>query len=122
VQGEALWKSGHPNTAADSCVHITLSNQTANDSIFATDQCSTEYQYICEAGILHNKLYFGKVNLKIKFKVRKSGTRGKQLQKECQDVWNVSLAEIENVDSNSFDPSNVTKNIKVRCYFLMELK
>jgi uncharacterized protein YraI len=52
VQGEALWKSGHPNTAADSCVHITLSNQTANDSIFATDLCSTEYQYICEAGIL----------------------------------------------------------------------
>lgn len=110
VPGESIWKSGHPVTA-DSCVHINMSNQTANNSVLATETCATEKQFICEVWRANLCCSFTTFDLWIK--VRKTGTRGKQLQMECMEIWNVSLAEIDNIDSNAFDPSMVAKNLKV---------
>jgi hypothetical protein len=56
------------------------------------------------------------------YQVRKTGTRGKQLQMECQEIWNVSLADINFVDSNSFNSSMVVRNVKVRFYLLKLIK
>jgi hypothetical protein len=48
------------------------------------------------------------------FKVYKSGYRKKQLQRECQEMWNVTVNKISFVDSDAFDASKINLNVKVK--------
>jgi hypothetical protein len=41
-----IWKSGHP--IENGCVHVRLSEKSANDTIIASAACSEEKLFVCE--------------------------------------------------------------------------
>jgi hypothetical protein len=94
-------------------VSVQISEKAANETTLATEVCSVEKRFICEVCLskkIKNKLLHDSSALK----VYKSGYRKKQKQRECQEMWNVTMDEISFVDSNSFDASKINMNIKVK--------
>jgi hypothetical protein len=109
---EVKWKQGHPS-GDNLCVSVQISEKAANETTLASEACSSEKRFICEV------IFFQKENkllqhFKCFFKVHKTGYRKKQLQRECQEMWNVTVTEISFVDSNSFDASKINMNVKVK--------
>ena len=51
----------------------------------------------------------------------KNGTKTKQLVRECQEIWNVSTADFDYLNSDAFSAFNVTQNIKVIYCFKLTL-
>jgi hypothetical protein len=66
AEGQVPWQSGHPDSNAGDCVHAEI----GKDVLFATNNCSTELNFVCET--------------------RKKGTDFQGLTFECMDFWDVS--------------------------------
>lgn len=51
---ENNWKSGHP--IENSCVHLRISENSANDTIIASAACSEQKIFVCE--VLFKQIYY----------------------------------------------------------------
>jgi hypothetical protein len=65
---EVTWAAGEPSNKG-SCVYL----KSSNASSLATEDCNKEMRFLCD--------------------VRKKGTDGMAMQKECMETWNVTASE-----------------------------
>ncbi|XP_059474381.1 uncharacterized protein LOC132196029 [Neocloeon triangulifer] len=96
ISRDVNWKSGAPDSIAGDCVSVNFSNTTANQSTYATNNCSKELLFICE--------------------VRNTGTTSDALQKECMEIWNVSSTDML-VFLTAYNASKIQLNLKcfIKC-------
>ncbi|CAB3386814.1 Hypothetical predicted protein [Cloeon dipterum] len=89
VSSEVAWKSGHPKVGFD-CVYLEARN---GSMLLATDNCDEKKKFLCE--------------------VRKKGTSGIAMQRECAETWDISPEEIDLLlNVLAFSTANITQNLK----------
>ncbi|XP_065346446.1 uncharacterized protein LOC135943712 [Cloeon dipterum] len=89
VSSEIAWKSGHPKAGFD-CVYLEARN---GSMLLATDNCDEKKKFLCE--------------------VRKKGTSGIAMQRECAETWDISPEEIDLLlNVLAFSTANITQNLK----------